>query len=152
MSQQGSNDGAGPDPASIDLSHKTIAEILGEVVWLMTQDKDLRRLSIGDIEALIMPAILYRQIKVFYAPQPPEMLAALNIPASEASAVRPVGAVLWAMVSDAVAMALDVDKDGTLRLTPQDWRSGGTRRIVRVIAPFGGEDEMVKEIGLGRDD
>lgn len=35
---------------------------------------------------------------------------------------------------------------GTPRLRPQDWKSGDRLWVVEVIAPFGGADEMVKDL------
>lgn len=117
---------------------KTVAEIFGEIVWLMGQDSIQKKRPIEDLESLIMPPILYRQIRVFYAPTPESTanaMASVGVSAAP-SATQPVGAVLWAMTSDAVAAALDADHEGRLRLTPQDWRSGLHRRIVLTLAPF----------------
>lgn len=35
---------------------------------------------------------------------------------------------------------------GTTKLRPQDWKSGDTLWVVEVIAPFGGAEEMVKDL------
>ncbi len=35
---------------------------------------------------------------------------------------------------------------GTSRMRPQDWKSGDRLWVVEVIAPFGGADEMVKDL------
>ncbi|MGV8988140.1 MAG: toxin-activating lysine-acyltransferase [Cypionkella sp.] len=51
---------------------KTVAEILGEIVWLMTQDPAGRELKIAEIEALIMPAILQKRFHIKYS-QIPDM-------------------------------------------------------------------------------
>lgn len=48
------------------VSGKTVAEVLGEIVWLMTQDPDARDLPIREIERVIMPAILLRQFHIKY--------------------------------------------------------------------------------------
>ena len=56
---------------------------------------------------------------------------------------RPIGVVLWASVSDEVAERL---AQGTTKLRPQDWKSGDKLWVVEVIAPFGGADEMVKDL------
>ena len=45
---------------------KTVAEILGEIVWLMTQDPCGRDAKISEIEQLIMPAILERRFHIRY--------------------------------------------------------------------------------------
>ena len=48
-----------PGTKTVDpVAGKTVAEILGEIVWLMTQDPTGREMKVAEIEALIMPAIL----------------------------------------------------------------------------------------------
>lgn len=49
---------------------KTVAEILGEIVWLMTQDPKGREMKVADVEALVMPAILQRRFHLKYAQMP----------------------------------------------------------------------------------
>jgi cytolysin-activating lysine-acyltransferase len=64
---------------------------------------------------------------------------------------RPIGVVLWANVSDDVAERL---AQGTTKLRPQDWKSGDKLWVMpeacvphdEVIAPFGGAEEMVKDL------
>lgn len=51
---------------------KTVAEILGEIVWLMTQDLAGREMKVAEIEALVMPAILQKRFHIKYA-QVPDM-------------------------------------------------------------------------------
>ena len=59
---QGAARQAEPDP----VAGKTVAEILGEIVWLMTQDPSARDLPIREIERLVMPAILLRRFHIEY--------------------------------------------------------------------------------------
>jgi cytolysin-activating lysine-acyltransferase len=35
---------------------------------------------------------------------------------------------------------------GTTRMRPQDWKSGERLWVVEVIAPFGGAEEMMKDL------
>jgi hypothetical protein len=49
---------------------KTVAEILGEIVWLMTQDPAGREMKVAAIEQLVMPAILQRRFHIKYAQVP----------------------------------------------------------------------------------
>jgi hypothetical protein len=51
---------------------KTVAEILGEIVWLMTQDPAGREMKVAEIEALVMPAILAKRFHIQYV-QVPDM-------------------------------------------------------------------------------
>ena len=100
---------------------KTVAQVLGEITWLMTQSPRHKQVPLGDLEWLVMPAILLKQFRMFYKGE------------------QPVGVALWALVDDIVAKRIDA---GDIRLTAVEWKSGANRRIVDVVAPFGGEAEM----------
>jgi hemolysin-activating ACP:hemolysin acyltransferase len=104
---------------------KSVAQIFGEIVWLMTQDKDARELSIKDLEHLVMPGILLRQFHIQYAPGPQ------NAP----DALVPVSVEIFAMCSEAVAAALKANP--RVRLTIQDWRSGTIKVVLAVYQNSG---------------
>ncbi len=72
-----------------------------------------------------MTPVLLQQFRTFYAQD------------------RPIGVVLWASVDDETAGRL---AQGTTKLRPQDWKSGNLLWVVEVIAPFGGAEEMVKDL------
>jgi cytolysin-activating lysine-acyltransferase len=105
---------------------KTVAQVMGEITWLMTQSPRHKAIPLGDLEWLVMPAILLRQFRVFYKGE------------------QPVGVVFWAMVDKLVANRLDA---GDRRLSAVEWKSGTTMRIVDIVAPFGGEAEMRNQLG-----
>jgi len=110
---------AGPPP-------KTVAQVLGEITWLMTQSPRHKSIALGDLEWLLMPAILLRQFRIFYKGE------------------QPVGVALWALVDDLVAKRID---GGDKRLTAVEWKSGAIMRIIEIVAPFGGEAEMREQLG-----
>ena len=110
---------AGPAP-------KTVAQVLGEITWLMTQSPRHKAIALGDLEWLLMPAILLRQFRIFYKGE------------------QPVGVVLWALVDDLVAKRIDASDK---RLTAVEWKSGTSMRIIELVAPFGGEAEMRAQLG-----
>ena len=112
---------AGPAMAGAD---KTVAAVLGEIVWLMTQSAEFRQYLVADLEWLAMPPILLRQFRLFYHEG------------------RPAAAVLYARVSEEVGCRLDA---GAPTLRPQDWQSGEKLRVVKTIAPFGGGEAFAKE-------
>ena len=56
---------------------------------------------------------------------------------------KPIGVAFWATVSTEVEERLAA---GASRLRPQDWKSGDRLWVVEVIAPFGGAEEMVKDL------
>ena len=104
---------------------KTMSAVLGEIVWLMSQSPLHKQFFISDLEWFVMTPALLQQFRLYYDQQ------------------KPIGVVLWASVSDEVAERL---AQGTTKLRPQDWKSGDTLWVVEVIAPFGGAEEMVKDL------
>jgi cytolysin-activating lysine-acyltransferase len=108
-------------PAQPGPPSKTVAQVLGEIAWLMTQSPRHKAIALGDLEWLLMPAILLRQFRIFYHGE------------------QPVGVALWALADDLVARRIDA---GDNRLAAVEWKSGSNLRIIDVVAPFGGEAEM----------
>ena len=107
---------------------KTVAQVLGEITWLMTQSPRHKAVPLGDLEWLVMPAILLRQFRIFYKGE------------------QPVGVALWALADDLVAKRIDANDR---RLAAVEWKSGANLRIVELVAPFGGEAEMRAQVGAG---
>jgi cytolysin-activating lysine-acyltransferase len=105
---------------------KTVAQVMGEITWLMTQSPRHKAIPLGDLEWLVMPALLLRQFRIFYKGE------------------QPVGVALWALADDLVAKRIDA---GDRRLTAVEWKSGAAMRIVDIVAPFGGEAEMRAQLG-----
>jgi cytolysin-activating lysine-acyltransferase len=112
--------------AQAEPPRKTVAQVLGEIVWLMTQSPRHKALPLGDLEWLVMPAILLRQFRIFY------------------NGEQPVGVALWALADVLVAKRIDA---GDKRLAAVEWKSGSNMRIVDIVAPFGGEAEMRCQVG-----
>jgi cytolysin-activating lysine-acyltransferase len=111
-------------PAPEGAAKKT-SEVLGEIVWLMSQSPLHKQFFISDLEWLVMTPILLQQFRLFYDQE------------------KPVGVVFWATASEEVEERL---KSGTTRMRPQDWKSGDRLWVVEVIAPFGAAEEMVKDL------
>ena len=105
---------------------KTVAQVLGEITWLMTQSPRHKAIPLGDLEWLVMPAILLRQFRIFYQGE------------------QPVGVALWALADEFVAKRIDA---GDTRLTAVEWKSGTNMRIIDIVAPFGGEAQMREQVG-----
>ena len=103
----------------------TVSQLLGEITWLMTQSPRHKPIPLGDLEWLIMPAILLKQFRMFYKGE------------------QPVGVAVWALVDDFVAKRIDA---GDKRLTAVEWKSGANMRIIDVVAPFGAEAEMWEQV------
>jgi cytolysin-activating lysine-acyltransferase len=107
------------------LPPKTVSQVLGEITWLMTQSPRHKAITLGDLEWLVMPAILLRQFRLFYKGE------------------QPVGVAVWALADDLVAKRIDT---GDCRLAAVEWKSGTNLRIVELVAPFGGEAEMREQV------
>lgn len=113
--------GAADVPPAAD---KTVAAVIGEIVWLMSQSPEFKQYLIADLDWLVMPPVLLRQFRLFYHEG------------------KPAACVLWAKVSDEVEARLSA---GAPTVRPADWRSGERFRIVRTIAPFGGGEAFAAE-------
>jgi len=111
-------------PAPAGAGKKT-SELLGEIVWLMSQSALHKHAFISDLEWLVMTPMLLQRFRLFYDKD------------------KPVGVVFWATVSEEVEQRLAA---GISRMRPQDWQSGDRLWTVEVIAPFGGAEEMVKDL------
>lgn len=106
---------------------KKLSEVLGEIVWLMSQSALHKQFFISDLEWLVMTPVLLQQFRLFYADD------------------KPIGVVFWARVSAEVEQRLT---DGVSKLRPQDWKSGDRLWVVEAIAPFGKAEDMVRDLKL----
>ena len=146
---------------------RTLAQVLGEIVWLMSQSAIHRQLFISDLEWMVMTPVLLGQFRLYYGEGPraagPGSATGQQTaqgssatassgqstePASSAGGqppmqAQPIGVVLWGLVSAEVEARL---ASGQSRMRPQDWRSGDRPFVVEVIAPFGGADAMLADL------
>lgn len=104
---------------------KTVSHVLGEVTWLMGQSAVHKHMFVADLEWMVMPAILLEQFRIFYGPEQ-----------------RPAGVIIWAAISDEADQRLAA---GNIRLSPPEWKGGTNLWIVEMIAPFGGQEEMIAD-------
>ena len=127
---------------------RKVSEVLGEIVWLMSQSPLHKQFFISDLEWFVMTPVLLQQFRLFYAID------------------RPIGVVLWGTVNEEVEQRL---AGGVGKLRPQDWKSGDKLWVMpeacfqhdEVIAPGacpgprkqsfekrsgGGAEEMVKDL------
>lgn len=115
--------------AQIQPGPKTVSQVLGEICWLMTQSQLHKMMFIADLEWMVMPPVLLEQFRIFYAPDG-----------------RPAGLALWGFVSKETEERLRQHK---ARLAPQEWRGGDNAWLIELIAPFGGQDEMLADLAGG---
>jgi hemolysin-activating ACP:hemolysin acyltransferase len=99
----------------------TFSSVLGQAVWLMTVSAKHRDLKVSDIEALVTPAVVLQQFKLYYKGK------------------QPIAFVSWAMVSDKVKARLET---GDRHLDASDWRSGSNVVIVECVSPFAERAEI----------
>ncbi len=107
---------------------KTVSQMLGEVTWLLTQSPlHARNLFLADLEWFVMPALMLEQYRVWYGPQPG----------------TPAGVALYALVTPEAEARLEA---GASRLAPHEWRGGDRPWLVELVAPFGGQQEMLDDL------
>lgn len=114
----------GVGSAAAGSPQRTVSQVLGEITWLLTQSPVHRMLFISDLEWAVMPALLLEQFRIFYAQD------------------KPAALVLWASVSADTAERL---RRGQMKLRPDEWRSGDRLWLVEMVAPFGGQDEILAD-------
>ena len=104
------------------------AAALSNVVALMMRDPKFREMKIGDLEWLVMPAIMSGQWQLAQGTTP---AGEKKEGAPAPGRMFPVAAALWARVSPAVDARLSSNLDKPMILKPQEWTSGD---IVWIIA------------------
>lgn len=107
----------------------TVSHLLGEMTWLLTQSPLHRALAIGDLEWLVMPALIHQQFYLFRDGE------------------RPVGLALWAKCSPEAAKKLDrgmIEPEN--RLTLEEWNGGDQIWLVDLIAPFATAENRHREV------
>lgn len=112
-------------------SGMTISHALGEMTWLLTQSPIHRALAIGDLEWLLMPALLSEQFYVFR------------------DGDQPIGLALWAKTDVSGEQKLQrgmIEPEN--RLTLEEWRGGDRVWLVDLIAPFANAANRHREIML----
>lgn len=117
------------DPPAAKAGPFTVSHFLGEMTWLLSQSPLHRFFQIGDLEWLVMPALMHEQFYVFR------------------DGDRPVGLALWAKCNAAAEAKLDrgvVEPEN--RLTPEEWNSGDTIWLVDLVAPFADAQNRHREI------
>jgi cytolysin-activating lysine-acyltransferase len=93
--------------------------MLGEMTWLLSQSPLHRTLAIGDLEWLVMPALIHEQFYIFRDKE------------------RPIGLALWARTTQAGEAKLGrgmVEPENRLLL--EEWTGGDRLWLVDLIAPF----------------
>lgn len=103
----------------------TVSHMLGEIVWLMSQSRGHRQISIGDLDRVVAPAIANGQYRVFR------------------SGKKPVGVAFWAFVSEETDQRLLA---GGSPLQPGEWKNGENLWLIEVISPFANAQNKLMDL------
>jgi cytolysin-activating lysine-acyltransferase len=136
----------GPPPGT----PRTVAEALGQIVWLLSQSPMHRELRIKELEWSFMPAVLHEQFRVFrFGPLPGSenldqaAFAKLGL-TKEGLEQMPLGVAIWARLSEAAEAKLERGE----KLAAEDWRSGDRVWLVEMISPFATPENKLSEAML----
>ncbi|WP_051516428.1 toxin-activating lysine-acyltransferase [Herbaspirillum sp. RV1423] len=99
--------------------------MLGPVAWLYGRTQDRRFLFMADLDWAVMPPVVLDQCRLFMRGK------------------MPFAFMTWAFVGDEVHARLS---QGQGKLAPHEWRSGEHAWLIDVVAPFGGETEILDEL------
>jgi cytolysin-activating lysine-acyltransferase len=129
---------------------RTVAEALGQIVWLLSQSPLHREIKLKDLEWSFMPAIIHEQFRIFrFGPLPglenvdPTTFAPAGL-SKEGLEQLPLGVAIWAKLSAAAEAKLEEGE----RLTLQEWKSGDRVWLVELISPFTNQDNKLSEAML----
>jgi cytolysin-activating lysine-acyltransferase len=81
----------------------TVARMLGEIVWVLTQSPTHKHFALSDLKWMVMPPLSLEQYRIFRA------------------GTRPLGVAFWAYLSDEAEQKL---LSGAGRLRPDEWAVG----------------------------
>lgn len=100
-------------------------EVIGEVVWLMTQSVAHKHLFVSDLDWLLVPPVMAKQFRLFRNGDKPRAFAC------------------WAYLDEEAEKRL---LSGQPRLRPGEWHGGDRAWLIDVIAPFGGLDSVLANL------
>jgi len=139
--QNGAQDGGGP---------RTVAEAIGQIVWLLSQSAVHRELKIKALEWSFTPAVISQQFRIFrFGPTPglsdadPASFAQFGL-TREGLETLPLGVAIWANLSEAAEAKLEAGE----HLAAEDWTSGDRTWLVELISPFATADNKLSQIML----
>lgn len=129
---------------------RTVAEALGQVVWLLAQSPQYRELRVKDLEWSFMPAIVHEQFRIFrFGPLPgserfdPGTVLGGGL-TREALEQLPLGVAIWGRLSPAAEAKLEQGE----WLTLEEWRSGERVWLIELISPFSTPENKLSEAML----
>ena len=136
-------DKKGPPPGA----PRTVAEALGQIVWLLSQSPVHKEMKVKDLEWSFMPPILHEQFRIFtFGPLPglpAEAIKALTPAGLDQKGLEqmPLGVAIWGRLSAEAEQRLEKGD----RLKPEDWKSGDRVWLVELVAPFATPENKLLE-------
>jgi hemolysin-activating ACP:hemolysin acyltransferase len=119
--------------AQAQIAMRRQAATLGDLVAVFMRSKRYRNQPLQDVERMLVPALRTGQFS---------MAKAKNRVAG-----APVGAVLWASVSDEVDRRLTQSVAEPIKLAPQEWRSGPHVWLVEAVGDAQVLGGLVRQVG-----
>lgn len=116
------------------VASKQLLMSFGEIVSVLMRNPQFKAVPLGEIEALVVPAVTTGQFLVAEAQ-------------SKANGfVTPIGTVLWASVSEEVDRRLSSNLDQPFKLAPNEWRSGDIPWLVALAGDQRIINPMIKQL------
>jgi cytolysin-activating lysine-acyltransferase len=129
---------------------RTVAEALGQIVWLLSQSRQHGEVPIKALEWSFMPAILHQQFRIFrFGPLPglkevdPKLLASNGLLKGSLEQM-PLGVAIWAKLSAAAEAKLEAGE----HLSYDDWCSGDRVWLIELVSPFATQENKLTEAML----
>jgi cytolysin-activating lysine-acyltransferase len=128
---------------------RTVAEALGQIVWLLSQSALHKELRIKDLEWSFMPAVLHEQFRIFrfgHLPGPEQVEPSWATAGLTKAGLEqmPLGVAIWAKLSEAAEAKLERRE----HLAADDWRSGDRLWLVELVSPFSNNQNKLSEAML----
>lgn len=98
---------------------------IGHAVWLMSRSPMHKHMFMTDLEWLVTPPVLLNQFRMWQKDG------------------SPIGYASWAYLNEDAEARI---RQGIRRLMPTDWKSGETLWLIDFLTPFGGQEQMIKEL------
>ncbi|WP_320174768.1 toxin-activating lysine-acyltransferase [Maridesulfovibrio sp.] len=106
-------------------SQPDLSSVLGVVTALMMDSPVHEYFFLSDMKWLVVPPVRLRQFRIFRKDG------------------MPFAYVCWASVNEQTEARL---KAGHVKLRPDEWNNGDNLWLVDLVAPFGGAEEVMKDL------
>lgn len=141
-SQAGSSPAAVPPRnSSQQAMSSALAMSFGKVVSVLMFSDRHSRMSLHDVSAAVLPAVAANQFVVAEARQ--------KVPGTDQEVTAPVGALLWARVSDEVDRRFSADPSRPTQLTSEEWTGGDNYWVIESVGAPKVVEAMMRELMEG---